>query len=170
MSVMDVTLGREPHREGLFSVTIGVTVDGASRQRTVTQKPHRCGKCDDCDGHDDELQRFSKWGAALYPEMRGGGMGGSMGSTSATKSDAGLKLGVPTSSRTSLPARIVGRMATALQPYPTLRPVRPNSGTMRASLPCLPRDLPRPAAPAIEPPPRGYASLRPQRGRSRRRL
>jgi hypothetical protein len=60
MSVMDVTLGREPHREGLFSVTIGVTVDGASRQRTVTQKPHRCGKCDDCDGPDDEMQRFSK--------------------------------------------------------------------------------------------------------------
>jgi hypothetical protein len=33
-------------------------------------------------------------------------MGGSMRSTSATKSDASVKLGVPTSSRTSLPARI----------------------------------------------------------------
>ena len=27
------------------------------------------------DGHDVELQRFSKWGAPLYPEMRGGAMG-----------------------------------------------------------------------------------------------
>src|SRR5215204_6936062 len=58
-------------------------------------------------------------------------MGWSMGNTSATKSDAGVKLRVPTSSRTSLPARIVRRMATALQPYPTLRPARPNSGNTR---------------------------------------
>src|SRR5688572_3177826 len=45
-----------------------------------------------------------------------------MGSTRPSKSDAGVKLGVPTSSRTSLPARIDRRVATALQPYPTLRP------------------------------------------------
>src|SRR5918995_4085238 len=80
-------------------------------------------------------------------------MGGSMGSTSATKSDAGVKLGVPTSSQTSLPARIVGRVATALQPYLTLQPARPNSGTTRARLPCPPR--PRPIALPIAPPPRG---------------
>ena len=82
-------------------------------------------------------------------------MGESMGSTSATKSDAGVKLGVPASSRTSLPARIVGRVATALQPYPTLRTARPNSGTTRARLPCPPRPLPRPIALPIAPPPRG---------------
>jgi hypothetical protein len=44
--------------------------------------------------------------AALFLEMRDHAMGGIMGSTSSTKSDAGVKLGVPTSSRTSLPARI----------------------------------------------------------------
>ena len=37
---------------------------------------------------------------------RDAAMGGSMGSTSATKSDAGVKLGVPTSSRTSSAARV----------------------------------------------------------------
>jgi hypothetical protein len=44
--------------------------------------------------------------AALFLEIRDGVMGGNMGSLSATKRDAGVKLGVPTSSRTSLPARI----------------------------------------------------------------
>jgi hypothetical protein len=53
------------------------------------------------DGDDDQLQRFSKGVATLFLEMRDGAMGGNMGSTSATKSDAGVKLGVPTSSRTS---------------------------------------------------------------------
>ena len=81
------------------------------------------------------------------PEGRA--MGGSMGSTSATKSDAGVKLRVPTSSRTSLPAHIVRRVTTALQP------ARPNSGTTRARLPCPPRALPRPIALPIAPPPRG---------------
>jgi hypothetical protein len=76
--------------------------------------------------------------------LEGCAMGGSMGSTSATKSDAGVKLGVPTSSRTSLPARIVRRVATALQPCPTLRSTRPNSGTTRARLPFPPRTLPQP--------------------------
>jgi hypothetical protein len=38
--------------------------------------------------------------------LRRWAMGGSMGSTSATNSDARVKLGVPTSSQTSLPARI----------------------------------------------------------------
>jgi hypothetical protein len=71
-------------------------------------------------------------------------MGGSMGSTNATKSNAGVKLRVPTSSRTSLPARIIRRVTTALQPYPTLRPARSNSGTTRARLPAPPRALPRP--------------------------
>jgi hypothetical protein len=37
---------------------------------------------------------------------RDGAMGGSMESTSVTKSDAGVKLGVPTSSRTSSAARV----------------------------------------------------------------
>jgi hypothetical protein len=37
---------------------------------------------------------------------RDGAMGRSMGSTSTTKSDAGVKLGVPTSSRTSSAARV----------------------------------------------------------------
>jgi hypothetical protein len=37
---------------------------------------------------------------------RGGVMGGSKGSARPSTSDAGVKLGVPTSSRTSLPARI----------------------------------------------------------------
>ena len=82
-------------------------------------------------------------------------MGGSMGSTRPSKSDAGVKLTVPTSFRTSLPARIVRRVATALQPYPTLRTARPNSGTTRARLPCAPLDLPRPIALPIAPPPRG---------------
>ena len=51
-------------------MTMSVTKDGASGQRTVTQKPHRCGKCDDCDGHDDEMQRFSKgWRLCLLLEM-----------------------------------------------------------------------------------------------------
>jgi hypothetical protein len=50
--------------------------------------------------------RGSLKGAALFLKMRDGAMGGNMGSTSAIKSDAGVKLGVPTSSRTSLPARI----------------------------------------------------------------
>jgi hypothetical protein len=48
-------------------------------------------------------------GMVMMPKKgvpRDGAMGGSMGSTSTTKSDAGVKLGVPTSSRTSLPARI----------------------------------------------------------------
>ncbi len=62
-------------------------------------------------------QKLSSPSQSLYMDMgmvmmpkkgvpRDGAMGGSMGSTSATKSDAGVKLGVPTSSRTSLPARI----------------------------------------------------------------
>ena len=56
---------------------ISVTIDGASRQRTVTQKLHRCGKCDDCDGPDDEMQRFSKGVGQLIcvttpPDYRGG--------------------------------------------------------------------------------------------------
>ena len=45
----------------------------------------------------------------MMPKMgvpRDGAMGGSMRSTSATKSDAGVKLGVPTSSRTSSAARV----------------------------------------------------------------
>jgi hypothetical protein len=47
-----------------------------------------------------------KGAATLLLEMRDGAMGGNMGSTRPSKSDAGMKLGVPTSSRTSLPARI----------------------------------------------------------------
>jgi hypothetical protein len=100
-------------------------------------------------------QKLSSPSQSLYMDMamvmmqkkglpRDGAMGGSMGSTSATKSDAGVKLRVPTSSRTSLLARIVRRVTTALQPYPTLRPARPNSGTTRARLLGPPRDLPRP--------------------------
>jgi hypothetical protein len=60
---------------------------------------------------------------------RDGAMGGSMGSTSATKSDASVKLRVPTSSRTSLPARIeiavpLGRKEPALlnTPHPRSDP------------------------------------------------
>ena len=110
-------------------------------------------------------QKLSSPSQSLYMDVgmvmmpKGGpegcAMGGSLGSTSATKSDAGVKLGVPTSSRTSLPARIVRRVTTALQPYLTLRPARPNSGTTRARLPCPPRPLPRPIALPIAPPPRG---------------
>jgi hypothetical protein len=44
--------------------------------------------------------------AAPYFEMIDAVMGGNMGSTSATKSDAGVKVEVRTSSRTSLPAGI----------------------------------------------------------------
>jgi hypothetical protein len=44
------------------------------------------------DGDDDELQRFSKGVATVFLEMRDSAMSGSMGSTSATKSDADLKL------------------------------------------------------------------------------
>jgi hypothetical protein len=40
--------------------------------------------CDAHDGDDDELQRFSKWGGAFSADGRGA-MGGSLGSTSATK-------------------------------------------------------------------------------------
>src|SRR5215203_5953250 len=90
---------------------------------------------------------YMDMGMVMMPKTgvpRDGAMGGSKGSTSATKSDAGVKLRVPTFSRTSSAARIVGRVATALQPYPTLRPARPNSGTTRAGLPCPPRALPRP--------------------------
>jgi hypothetical protein len=58
------------------------------------------------DGDDDELQRFSKGVAAPYFEMIDAVMGREYGSTSATKSDTRVKLGVPTSSRTSLPASI----------------------------------------------------------------
>jgi hypothetical protein len=82
-------------------------------------------------------------------------MGGNIGSTSATKSDAGVKLRVPTSSRTSLPARIVRWVATALQPCPTLRPAQPNSGTTRARLACPLHALPRPIALPIAQPPQG---------------
>ena len=58
------------------------------------------------DGDDDGLQRFSKGVAAPYFEMIDAVMGREYGSTSATKSDTRVKLGVPTSSRTSLPASI----------------------------------------------------------------
>ena len=62
---------------------------------------------EDCDTHDDELQRFAKGVAVVFSEMRDGAMGGNMGSTSATNSDARVKLGVPPSSRTSPAARRV---------------------------------------------------------------
>jgi hypothetical protein len=48
-------------------------------------------------------------GMVMMPKKglpRDGAMDGSMGSTSATNSDAGVKLGVPTSSRTSSAARV----------------------------------------------------------------
>src|SRR5215212_4726520 len=38
-SVTTVTLGREPHREGLFSVTIGVTVYGLPTKGPSQRKP-----------------------------------------------------------------------------------------------------------------------------------
>ena len=52
---------------------------------------------------------YMDMGMVIMPKKgvpRDGAMGGSMGSTKATNSDARVKLGVPTSSRTSLPARI----------------------------------------------------------------
>jgi hypothetical protein len=48
-------------------------------------------------------------GMVMMPKMgvpRDGAMGGSMGSARPTKTDAGVKLGVPTSSRTSSAARV----------------------------------------------------------------
>src|ERR671912_923065 len=146
-----------------------MTVSKHTSNSPSCKNPIDMGKSTVNDGDDDGLQRFSNGVRYSALESRDGAIGGSMGSTSATKSDAGVKLRVPTSSRTSLPARIVGRMATALQPYPTLRPARPNSGTTRARLPCPPRALPRPVALPIAPPPRGQAFRRPPRGRSRRR-
>ena len=58
------------------------------------------------DADDDELQGFSKGVAALFLKMIDAVMGWKYRSTSATNSDARVKLRVPTSSRTSLPARI----------------------------------------------------------------
>jgi hypothetical protein len=52
------------------------------------------------------LQRFSKGVAAPYFEMRDAVMGWKYRSTSATNSDARVKLGVPTSSRISPATRI----------------------------------------------------------------
>ena len=63
MSVTTVTLIREPHREGLFSVTIGVTVPKHASNPPSCRKPIGIGKMtshDAHDGDDDELQRFSK--------------------------------------------------------------------------------------------------------------
>ena len=57
------------------------------------------------DGDDDELQRFSKGVAALLLKVIDAVMGWKYRNTSATNSDAHVKLGVPTSSRTSPPAR-----------------------------------------------------------------
>jgi hypothetical protein len=76
---------------------------------TVTEEPFRCGKStanDAHDGDDDELQGFSKGVAALFLKMIDAVMGWKYRSTSASKSDAGVKVGVLTSSRTSRPARI----------------------------------------------------------------
>ena len=58
------------------------------------------------DGDDDEMQRFSKWGTLLSPERETVRRAGSMRSARRSTSDAGVKLGVPTSSRTFLPAGI----------------------------------------------------------------
>jgi hypothetical protein len=52
------------------------------------------------------LYRYGNGDDAEDGVPRDGAMGGSMGSTSATKSDADVKLGVPTSSRTSSAARL----------------------------------------------------------------
>jgi hypothetical protein len=52
----------------LFSVTIGVTVDGAYPKRPSQQNSldtGSLGQCDDRDAYDDEMQRFSKGGVAL---------------------------------------------------------------------------------------------------------
>jgi len=58
------------------------------------------------DANDDESRTFSKGVAALFLKMIDAVMGWTHRSTSATNSDARVKLGVPTSSRQSLPARI----------------------------------------------------------------
>jgi hypothetical protein len=52
------------------------------------------------------LYRYGNGDDAEEGVPRGGVMGGSKGSARPSTSDAGVKLGVPTSSRTSLPARI----------------------------------------------------------------
>ena len=78
-----------------------MTVPQHASDSLSCENPIGIGKRTDHDAHDgddDELQRFSKGVAALLLEMIDAVMGWKYRSTSATNSDARVKLGVPTSS------------------------------------------------------------------------
>ena len=79
------------------------------------------------DGNDDELQRYSKSGVGLFSGMIDAVMDWKYRSTSATKSDAGVKLGVPTSSRTSSAARVELPILLYLEESVLLSTPRPRS-------------------------------------------
>jgi hypothetical protein len=96
MSVMAVTPARKPLRSGVSSVTLIMTITWRSPNTPGidrhVENPIGIGKSTAHDGHDDALQRFSKGVRYSALETRGGARGGNMGSTSATKSDADVKL------------------------------------------------------------------------------
>jgi hypothetical protein len=83
-----------------------MTVPKHTSNSPSCRNPIGIGKSTANDGDDDELRTFSKGVAALFLKMIDAVKGWKYRSTSATNSDAGVKLGVPTSSRTSSAARV----------------------------------------------------------------
>ena len=78
MSVITVMVARKPLIYAVCSMTMNMTILQHTSDSPSCRNPIGVGKRishDAHDGDDDELQRFSKWGAPLYPEMRGGAMG-----------------------------------------------------------------------------------------------
>jgi hypothetical protein len=58
--MLTVMAARKQLSQAILPMTMSMTVPILTSNPPSCRKPHRCGKCDDCDGPDDEMQRFSK--------------------------------------------------------------------------------------------------------------